>query len=386
MKSVLFINYEYPPVGAGGANATLHFARYFASCGITTSVLTSAFKTLRGTSSEHGVTVHRIAAGRTFKEQSSILQMICFTLSACLHLPRIIRHHRPDRLIVFFSIPCGPVGLLARLWWHIPYTVMLRGGDVPGSDYRLHRLHTLLTPLRRYIYNKSTAVVVNSESLRTQAEKADPDFGYAVIPNGVDTDFFSPLVSAHDNPGIYTFLFSGRICPQKNIDLLLTAFSRCLKKGIRCRLVIAGNGPDRKRLTTLDQTHSLGKALIWYGWLSQEQLRSLYRNADCLVNPSRNEGHPNAVLEAMACGLPVIASNCAGNSDIITDTHNGLLFSEGNAAALGEAMLYIATHNQYGRDIGIIARATCMAQYSWESSGAQLVSIAGRNYHETPAF
>jgi len=381
MKSVLFINYEYPPTGAGAANAAWHFANGIAARNIRTSVLTSAYRSHRGSVTEGLVTVHRIAALRRHAEKSSFLQMACFTFSALLRLAPVIRRESPDVIVVFFSIPCGPAALYARMKWGIPYAVMLRGGDVPGSDPRLSRIHRMLTPIRRLVYRKSIAIIANSESLGRMAESADRTFTVAVVANGVDTSFFSPAIangSASSRP--FTFLFVGRICPQKNLSLLLEAFADCLSDFPALRLVLVGDGPDRPRLDALAHRLDITHALTWTGWETRKGLLMRYRKTDCFVNPSINEGMPNAVLEAMSCALPVVASDCTGNRDLVADGVSGLLFRSGSSDDIKCKLRMLINNTSAARAMGSAAREICCKRYSWSASTDRLLRIISEGY------
>ncbi|MBA4423789.1 MAG: glycosyltransferase family 4 protein, partial [Syntrophus sp. (in: bacteria)] len=189
---ILLINYEYPPIGGGAATATAAIAEHLTSLGHTVTVLTSQFRDLKGTIWQGGIRVVRCPAIRKRPDRSGILEMFSFLVSASLMLGSMIRKHRIQASIVFFSFPCGPLGLWGLKRENVPYVISLRGGDVPGNEAALAPLHRLLTPLRRLIFRKSVAVVANSHGLKEMSERVDP-YPVQVIPNGVDADFFCPV-------------------------------------------------------------------------------------------------------------------------------------------------------------------------------------------------
>ncbi|MCI0654906.1 MAG: glycosyltransferase, partial [Methylococcaceae bacterium] len=164
--NLLLINYEYPPVGAGAANATWYMARELAALGHTPTVLTARFHELNGWSEEDGVRVYRCAALRGRRDRSSLIEMASFLLSAFLVLPRIARRSQAQGVIVFFSFPSGPLAWWAHRRWKIPYVVSLRGGDVPGAEPGLARMHRLRAPLRRRLLREARRVVATSEGLK----------------------------------------------------------------------------------------------------------------------------------------------------------------------------------------------------------------------------
>ena len=147
--NVLLINYEYPPIGAGAATATYHIAKEFIKAGNSVTVLTSQFRDKLGTEVENGINVIRCRSLRKYAEQSNIAEMLSFLLSASLSLPSVVKNREIEVAIVFFSFPCGPLGLLCRAFFQIPYVLSLRGGDVPGAEPG----HGLLRPLRRLIFS-----------------------------------------------------------------------------------------------------------------------------------------------------------------------------------------------------------------------------------------
>jgi glycosyltransferase involved in cell wall biosynthesis len=363
----LLINYEYPPIGAGAANATWHISKCLVEQGHSVGVLTARFGAMRGWAGENGVTVYRCAARRVFRERSNIVEMASFTVGAMLSLPQVIRRLRPDACIVFFSIPGGPVGLLARLAWRIPYVVSLRGGDVPGSEFTLKWTHRLLTPLRRMILKYSRKVVANSDGLKQLTERADP-YPACVISSGVDSGYFCPGEPGPDEGG-FRVLFVGRFHAQKNLVALVEQFDVAAGK-VGCkamRLDLVGDGPQHAEVEAKIAELGLHDQVALLGWLPRDALLKVYRRADCLVNPSIGEGLPNVVLEAMACGLPVIASQVAGNDTLVKHRENGLLFDVGRPAELGDCLVQLAADRALCKAMGARGRAMALAEYSWSS-------------------
>ena len=92
--------------------------------------------------------------------------MATFLVSALLFLRSVLRIHQPNSLLVFFSLPSGPVGLAAKIFFGVPYVISLRGGDVPGLVPELSLLHKCLSPIRRLVLKYARAIVSNSQDLR----------------------------------------------------------------------------------------------------------------------------------------------------------------------------------------------------------------------------
>jgi glycosyltransferase involved in cell wall biosynthesis len=365
---ILIINYEYPPVGAGASNATFHIATSLVRMGHNVHVITSAFGPLSGFSTEHGINIFRLKTLRRKKEQSSLLEMLQFLITVLFHLPSIVERVKPSACLIFFAFPCGPAGLPLKLIWKIPYILLLRGGDVPGSDPSVESIHRLLSPLRRIVYKNSDAVIANSKGLQELALQYDPDISIHVVTNGVDTAFFTPRLNLKKDTEPFTFIYTGRICSQKNLGVLLKSFSLLRARYGNVRLYMVGNGPDLKRLQSLNESISNKDIVIWVNWCDKGKLREYYHVSDCFIIPSKGEGMSNSVLEAMSCGLPVIASDCAGNTQLITNGDNGYLFNPEDPIALCDLMYLLSKSPQHAKELGLNGREKCLASFSWDST------------------
>lgn len=374
---LLIVNYEYPPTGAGAANTSRHLARALAAQGHAVTVLTGAFREHRGSSVEDGVQVHRCPTLRRRADRSNLFEMAAFVAMASIRLPAILRATRPVAAIVFFSFPCGPLGLLGKLLFGVPYVVSLRGGDVPGTEPGLAWLHILLKPLRRAVLRNSLAVVANSEGLRRLAERADP-FRVEVISNGVDTVFFVPPETSAPEERPFTLLFVGRFQPQKNLVFLLDQLQAPASDGESFVLHLVGDGPQRASLLEHTRRVRLDDRIRWFGWSSKEELLGHYQRADCLVNPSLYEGMPNAVLEAMACGLPVLASRVAGNDAVVRSGETGYLFELEQPDTFRLALKQLIRDRVTAKGFGRNARAWVRQQFSWNVVSTQYVNLINR--------
>jgi glycosyltransferase involved in cell wall biosynthesis len=365
----LLINYEYPPIGGGAATATSAIAGHLASLGHAVTVLTSRFRDLKGPAQEGDIRVVRCPAFRKHPDRSSILEMFSFLVSAGSMLGSLIRRHRIEASIVFFSFPCGPLGLWGLKRGNVPYVISLRGGDVPGNEAALDPLHRMLAPLRRLIFRKSVAVVANSPGLKEMSERADPS-SVQVIPNGVDTDFFFPSAVVKDvKPRPAAFLFVGRFQIAKNLFYLFDHIASLRRSGVGPFIFhLVGDGPQRDELKDHTKKRGIEDCMFWHGWVEKGLLREIYRSADCLVNPSLCEGMPNVVLEAMACGLPVIASRVPGNDAVVRHEETGWLFDLDKPDAFLTALRLVMEDPENARRMGKRGRAWVLNDFSWRSA------------------
>lgn len=377
---ILIVNYEYPPIGGGAGNASRSLADALTRQGHAVSVVTSGYSGYRGRSDEAGVQVHRIRARRRSIHRSNPFEMLCFAGSALLSAPKIARRQQTEVVIAFFTIPSGIVGYWLKRRDRIPYLVSLRGGDVPGLVPELKHIHRVTGAVRGRVLRSAGGIVANSLGLAQLSENQDP-FPVEVIPNGVDSALFRPRKQEEPplRQGNFTVLFVGRLQKQKNLELLLNELARLLRENATSlTLHVAGDGPLATAMTSKAERLGLGRDVVWHGWLSKEKLIALYQSADCFVSPSFYEGMPNTILEAMACGLPVVASRIPGNEVAVLDGETGVLVSLDEPKQLGRALTSLAENPSVAREMGNAGRVRVVEQFSWDAVAEQYVEALGR--------
>ncbi len=362
MTNYLFINYEYPPIGGGSATACQQIARVLTKRGHKVTVLTSGIGSLFGISVEDGVTVVRIRTLRKRVHQSDVLEMLSYVLAACWKVTSFSRAHRFDSTLAFFSVPGGIVARWLHLRTKVPYVVSLRGGDVPGTEPHLAIFYKALQPLRRDIFRRAKAICAPSEGLKELSERTDP-FPVQVVPNGVDTELFQPAPQRRAK--VPTLLSVGRLHAQKNVGFLLNLVAAIkAKTGVRARII--GDGPERPSLEAVAVALGITECVQFDGWLDREAVREAYQSATFLIHASSYEGMSNVILEALATGLPVIASKIPGNTELIEDGANGLLFEPAIAATdLADRLLPLFQDEAKWSRLSAAARSTIETRFSW---------------------
>jgi glycosyltransferase involved in cell wall biosynthesis len=364
MANFLLINYEYPPIGGGAASATRNLALALRGRGHRVVVLTSAFQRLRGSLIEDDITVVRVPVGRKEPHRATLLQMLAFVIVSSRTACSVARQHSVDRVIAFFSIPSGIVA-----WWlhrrtNIPYAVSLRGGDVPGTEPGLRFFYWFLAPLRRRILKEAVSVTAPASGLKELTEKRDR-IPVLVVPNGIDTSIYRPD-KRRDLTEI-VLLSVGRLHPQKSpIRVLEIVHAIRSNSGLPARALIIGDGPERARLEQYARDQQLGPAAKFTGWLDRSEVALAYRSATFLVHLSSYEGMSNVVLEALASGLPVVASRIPGNVDLVLDQENGLLFSSNESCEMiaAEIVRLWKSPARWQR-MSDSARVSVTAKYDW---------------------
>jgi glycosyltransferase involved in cell wall biosynthesis len=364
---ILILNGEYPPIGGGAGNASAHMAAQFEQMGHLVTVVTSRFKALPHQEQQGGVTIYRVPGLRRRQDRSNPLEQVIFILSASLWAMRAIPRFQPQATLAFFGVPSGAVAWLIKKLYRIPYIVSLRGGDVPGFrpyDFRIY--HQLVGPFLRVIWRNAAAVVANSRGLRQLATAFDSRFEIPIIPNGIDLDSYKTTGRDWTFPRL---LSAGRIVHQKGLDLAMRALGGLKEMDWEWR--IAGDGPQVPMLQALANELGIRERVFFLGWQSREQLLKCYQQANVFLFPSRHEGMPNALLEAMASGLPVVASCIAGNEELVIDGDTGYLVPSENIESLQVALRKVLMDSGLREQMGTASRQRVEANYSWESTAQQ---------------
>lgn len=371
---ILIINSEYPPIGGGAGNSSANIARRFAHMGHEIAVVTSRFGKLPHLEHYENLTLYRIPSLRQKQDRSRPFEQLVFLLSASIWTLHVAPRFKPSATLAFFGVPSGAIAWLLKKIFGFPYIISLRGGDVPGfRPYDFQRYHKILAPFLRLIWKNASAVVANSSGLRELANAFDPRFDISIIPNGVDLKEYATEVRAWSPPRL---LSVGRLVHQKGLDLALRALAEL--KDLEWEWCIAGDGPQINVLRSLANELGIQDRISFPGWRSHAELVDYYKRSNLFLFPSRHEGMPNVVLEAMASGLPVIASRIAGNEELVVDEETGLLFPSEDVESLCVALRKLLTDTSRRQIMGNASRRRVEALYSWENTAQQYALLLER--------
>lgn len=303
---VLMLNYEYPPLGGGAANATRYLLKEFVKAdAIQVDLVTSSIDEYEIDHLSKRVCVHKLNIGKDGNlHYQSMKDLLVYSWKAYYYSRHLLKKKNYDVCHAFFGIPCGFIAMKLG----IPYVVSLRGSDVPFYSKRFYWLDSLIFKyLSGRIWKKARAVIANSQGLRELALESHPNTDIEVIPNGVDIDLFKPNQdSDSEKKEQFTIVSVGRLIERKGFDLVIHA----LRGMSDVRLVIVGEGPEKERLVKLAKDLSVNVTFL--GMVEHDEMAKVYQGADMFILASKNEGMSNAMLEAMACGLPVVTSDVGG--------------------------------------------------------------------------
>jgi glycosyltransferase involved in cell wall biosynthesis len=234
-------------------------------------------------------------------------------------------------------------------------------------------------PHSRYLDDLKQADVLLSDGWG--ARKLPAILGRPVenITKGVDSTTFSP-----EAPGVHpektgpVVLCVSRLVPIKNVALFVDAMAIVHRAVPATRAVIVGDGPLDGALKQRAAALGLGDVIQFAGYIDQAGLPSWYRAADVFVLSSDFDNSPNVVLEAMASGLPVVATNVGGVADLLDAPSGGALVPKGDAAAMGTEIVSLLNSDARRREAGPFNRQRATTKFSWRTSAEQLLAAYER--------
>lgn len=245
-----------------------------------------------------------------------------------------------DLIDAHYFYPDGVAAAMLGKYFNKPVVITARGSDVNLlPHYRFPRQMIL------WASRHARAVVTVSNALKNVTVRlgVDPD-RVVTLRNGVDLQRFQPVdrESARAALGLdrFTLLSVGNLVPLKGHDLTIKALS-ALKD---VTLLIAGSGPERNRLENLAKELNVLDRVRFLGSVPQTELRTYYSAADIMVLASSREGWANVLLESMACGTPVAATNVSGTPEAVTAPEAGVLIKERTPAGIVNAVTTLRNH------------------------------------------
>lgn len=249
------------------------------------------------------------------------------------------------------------------------------------TDPRQHHIGRVWEHLRRLTYPMADAVVVQTDAVVPWARSVAKNAPVHVIRNPLrDMSRFAKENAPHDP----VIVAASRLAPEKALDVLILAFRQVADEFPAWKLEILGEGPERAALASLTVRLGLSERVRFAGWVSEPG--DVFARSSIFVMPSRYEGFPNALLEAMGSGLAVISTACTGPLEIITPERDGLLVPIGSTEALASALKRLMSNPELRTSLGSQAlavreryRIQAIAQ-NWEAlldaNGCDSVSMA----------
>ena len=228
--------------------------------------------------------------------------------------------------------------------------------------------------LWRLMLKRAIAIPVSLAETRTYLHDV-PASRSPLIPLGVDTEVFTPAKRLAAKPRA---LYAGYLSGRKGLNHLLRAVPIIADSVPDFELVIAGDGPERPNLERLVAELAVERHVRFLGGLPFRRMPAVYKDARLFVLPALAEAFGLAPLQAMASGLPIVASRVGGLPTFVDDGASGYLVEPGNSAQIAEAVIDILTHSESAIRMGAHNRDRIVRQFSWQSVVEKIETIYGR--------
>ena len=240
-------------------------------------------------------------------------------------------------------------------------------------------------PNPRYVADLRQADALIADGWAASHLPAMLDRSVERLPKGVDSERFRP-----DGPNLRATLRLGgkrvvmtaaRLVPIKNVRLLLDAMALLRDRMADAHLVIVGDGPEGEALRHAAGVLGISDAVTFAGYVAHADTPAFYRAADVFALSSDFDNSPNVVLEAMACGLPVVATDVGGVRDFVADRTGGRVVPPRDARAFATALETYLTSPDVARTAGALNRTRTTTEFSWRTSALRLLDV----YHQVLA-
>jgi glycosyltransferase involved in cell wall biosynthesis len=368
--NLLMLNFEFPPIGGGAAHAHLSLLKQYSNRDdLKVDVLTSAPQP--GVFIEKisdNVTVYKIGLHKKDMHFWRKTEVIEWLFKAKFYYRKMLRESNYDLAHAFFGFPTAY--LCYRSAKKLPYIISLRGSDVPGQHARLKLDYKILGPLLfKPIWRNAALLVACSEGLKQRALQFLSDVSIDVISNGIDLDRFNPEEDSKSSE-VLRLLTVGRLSITKRIDILIDTIRILHNDGYNVCFTIIGGGKLEKKLKQIVSEANLSDIVEITGRIDAEKMPQVYRQNDIFISASMQEGMSNAMLEAMASGLPIITTRCEGVEELIKD--NGFIAENAQAEKIAEAVKKLAVDRELCKKMSAAARKQA-EKFGWDKVAQEYI-------------
>ncbi len=263
--------------------------------------------------------------------------------------------------VIYFPWNSAAIEHFPLFDWGCPVVVSCRGSQVNVAPHNPKR-YAIREGLR-ITFQQATAVHCVSEAVKLEAVKhgLDPSKAWVIRP-AVDPNFFHPKKQLPNRLG-FQVVTVGSVGWVKGYEYALLAIRYLVDQGVPVQFDIIGDGPERQRLLYTIHDLELQNHVRLLGRISPEQVREQLQQSDVFLLSSLSEGISNAVLEAMACGLPVVTTDCGGMREAVTDGVEGFVVPVRDSEAMAQALLQLWKEPDLRRKRGQAARERVLKEF-----------------------
>jgi glycosyltransferase involved in cell wall biosynthesis len=286
------------------------------------------------------VNVHRVRVGRRNKSTASAHSMMMYPFSGFLKAFRLCIKNDYDLINTHFAIPSGPLGVMISKIFGIEHTLSIHGADIHDPTRKSPYQKWYYKKAVEYAINNSDNVVAQSTNTKSNANKYyDIDKDIEVIPLPYEPHEFEK--KSREELGIKenkTYLISvGRLVERKGYKYLIEAVSMIEDEDVEA--LIIGSGPLKQELEQKAEELKVSDRVHLLGYVEEDKKFQYLDNSDIYVLSSIHEGFGIVLQEAMQVGLPIVATDNGGQTDLVEDGENGYLVEPKNSEALSDGII-----------------------------------------------
>lgn len=315
--NILVLNYEYPPLGGGGAPVSRDIANQLGKLGHNIVLLTMGFGDLPEYEEQGNVKVYRLKCWRKRSDACQPWEQLSYLLAVRKFMAKHKELKKYDVCHAHFVIPTGEVAYHLYKKYNIPYIITAHGSDVEGHNKKntMIIMHRLLRSSWKKIVNHSFGVAAPSIYLANLMKSNNSAGKYFMIPNGIDINKYKILGDTRNKE--QKILIMGRLQKFKNVQTILRALSMIDLSN--WHVDVLGDGPYCSELQKLSQSLGLSEYVTFHGWItnnSKEQLEFI-SEASIYISASQFENCPMSVIETTAAGCYPILSDIPAHRQLL---------------------------------------------------------------------
>ncbi len=327
------LNNEFPPLGGGTGTVNFELLKQFSKHpDLKIDLITSGNKKDKKTEqfSEH-IKIHKVLINNKNIHHASNYELIKYTFKACIKALKLHKKNKYDFSFAWSTVPAGFVSFFLKVLFGLTYYVRVGGPDIPGFEERYQRIYRIISPIIKLIWKNSNFLIVKCKTEYDMIKAINQKLNIQIIYNGVDTQKFYPVEKTLNK--YLKIICPARLIKRKGQDILIKAIAQLKAKGIIINVDFIGEGDEKESYIQLAKELNVTEQICFCAYIERAKIHEFYQKADIFVLPSYNEGMSNALLEAMACGLPVVVTDVGGTKELVDET-NGFIFAKGNVEEL----------------------------------------------------
>jgi colanic acid/amylovoran biosynthesis glycosyltransferase len=264
--------------------------------------------------------------------------------------------------VIYFPWNSAAVLYMPLFDLKIPVVLSCRGSQINIAPHNTER-KPFLVGLQKTLKRATLVHCVSNDILKKSIRLGLDENHAVVIRPAIDPDYFMPPLIMRPRNDIYKVIMVGSLTWVKGYEYALSAIRQLIELGVPVSLGIIGDGPEKNRVQYTIEDLGLNAHVQLVGKCSPAQIRSRLQAADVFLLSSLSEGISNAALEAMACGLPVVTTDCGGMREAVTDGVEGLIVPVRDPASIEKALMNLWEHPEKRKQMGSAARNRVLKEF-----------------------